>query len=72
MYRGALKMNGIIIDNFGTEIPRDVEALITKHIRKARTSPPLEDDKKASIRRKIQDVWDSPEPTVSDIITPPL
>lgn len=69
MYRGALKMNGIVIDNFGTEIPRDVEELVTKHIQKAHTSPPLGEDKKASIRRKIQEVWDSPEPTVSDMIT---
>lgn len=72
MYRGVLKMNDIIIDNFGTEIPREVEELVTKHIRKARTSPPLEEEKKASIKRKIQEVWDSPEPTVSDIITAPL
>lgn len=69
MYRGALKMNGVVIDNFGTDIPRDVEELVTKHIRKARASPPLET---ANIRRKIQEVWDSPEPTVSDIITAPL
>lgn len=54
MYRGTLKMNGITIDNFGTKIPRDVEELVTEHIRKARTLPPLEEDKKASIRRKIQ------------------
>ncbi|KAF2254410.1 hypothetical protein BU26DRAFT_137709 [Trematosphaeria pertusa] len=72
MYRGSLKMNGIVIDKFGTEIPRDVEELVTKHVRKARTSPPLGEDKKASIRRKIEEVWDSPEPTVSDIITAPL
>ncbi|MCJ1429488.1 hypothetical protein MMC29_007402 [Sticta canariensis] len=72
MYRGTLKMNGIVIDNFGIEIPRDVEELVTKHIRKARKSPPLDEDKKASIRRKIQEVWDSPEPTVSEIIAAPL
>ncbi|KAL7899360.1 hypothetical protein HDV63DRAFT_373033 [Trichoderma sp. SZMC 28014] len=72
MYRGTLKMNGIIIDNFGTKIPRDVEELVAKHIRKQRTSPPLEEDKKASIRRQIQEIWDSSEPMISDIITAPL
>lgn len=30
-------MNGIVIDDFGPEIPQDVEQLVAKHIRKART-----------------------------------
>lgn len=72
MYRGALKMNGVVIDNLGDDMPRDIQDLVTKHIRKSRTSPPLEEDTKASIRQKIKDVWDSPEPAVSDIITAPL
>ncbi|KUI65956.1 hypothetical protein VM1G_02386 [Cytospora mali] len=72
MYRAALKMNGVVIDNFGTKMPRDIKDLVTKHIRKARTSPPLAEDVQDSARRKIQEVWDSPELTVADIITAPV
>jgi hypothetical protein len=44
---------------------------VIKHtcIRKERTLPPLEEDKKASIRRKIQETWLGPGPTVADIVT---
>ncbi|KUI73208.1 hypothetical protein VM1G_09086 [Cytospora mali] len=61
-------MNDVVIDNLGDETPRDVQELITKHIQKARTPPPLGEDKQAIIRQKFKDVWDSPAPTVSDII----
>lgn len=45
MYRGVSKMNDIIVDKFGTEIPRNVEELVTKHVEKARTSPALDANK---------------------------
>ncbi len=72
LYRGALKMNGVVVDNFGTKIPHPVQELVTKHIRKERKSPRLGEDKQASIIRTIEEAWDTPEPTVSDIIAPPL
>ncbi|KAK0613031.1 hypothetical protein B0T17DRAFT_498741 [Bombardia bombarda] len=68
LYRGTLKMNGVVIDNFGTKIPRDVQELIDKHIWKERGSPPLGADEKASVMERIEDVWDSAEPTVSTIL----
>ncbi|KAL7921795.1 hypothetical protein ACQKWADRAFT_114158 [Trichoderma austrokoningii] len=72
MYRSTQKMNGIIIDNFGTKIPQDVQALVTKHIRKRRGSPRLGDDEQAKIIQSIEEAWDSTKPMVSDIIAPPL
>ncbi|KAL9605379.1 MAG: hypothetical protein Q9179_001436 [Wetmoreana sp. 5 TL-2023] len=59
-------------DNFGIKIPREVYDLVIKHIRKERKSPRLDEEEKAGILRKIEVVWDSPEPRVSDIIAPPL
>ena len=72
LYRGTLAMNDVITDTFGDMIPPDVQRLITMHIRKERKSPKLEEDQKTTIKQTIKDVWDSPEPMVSDIITPPL
>lgn len=72
MYRATLKMNGVFIDNFGTKIPRDVQELVTKHIRKERKSPRLGEDEKAKIIQQIEKIWDKAEPMVSDIITTPL
>ena len=72
LYRGTLAMNDVITDTFGDMIPHDVQRLITMHIRKERKSPKLEEDQRTAIKQTIKDVWDSPEPMVSDIITPPL
>lgn len=72
MYRRTVKMNGVIVDNWGTKIPRDVQDLVNKHIRKERKSPKLGEEEKVNILQKIDSVWDSPEPRVSDIIAPPL
>lgn len=72
MYRTTLKMNGVIVDNFGTKIPREVQHLVTKHMRKGRKSPRLGEEETDGILRKIEVVWDSSEPRVTDIIAPPL
>jgi hypothetical protein len=72
MYRATLKMNRVLIDDFGTKIPKDVQALVTKHIRKERKSPQLGGDEKDKIIQSVEDIWHSAEPLVSDIITPPL
>jgi hypothetical protein len=72
LYRGALKMNAIVIDNSGRKIPDDVRDFVNKHIRKARTSPGLEEEEQDSIVKMIEEIWDSPEATISDIIKPPL
>ncbi|KAI9783619.1 MAG: hypothetical protein M1816_001210 [Peltula sp. TS41687] len=72
LYRGTLRMNDIVVDDFGEMIPRDVQELVTKHIRKERKSPKLEDDQHATIKETIKEGWDSSEPMVSDIIKPPL
>ena len=72
MYRGTLKMNKVMVDDHGTEIPREVEELVTRHIRKERTSPRLGDDEKASVLRKVRLVWNSPESRVTDIMALPL
>ncbi|KAK2595524.1 hypothetical protein QQS21_006752 [Conoideocrella luteorostrata] len=71
-YRGTLKMNRIMLDDHGIEIPSDVEELITRHIRKERLSPMLNDDETDNILRKIRQVWNSPECTVTDIMALPL
>ncbi|MCJ1478738.1 hypothetical protein MMC13_007422 [Lambiella insularis] len=68
MFRGTLKMNGSVIDNFGTKIPQEVQELVDKHIRKERKSPPLGNDDKAEIREKVGKVWDKAEPMVSDLL----
>lgn len=67
LYRGTLKMNGIIIDNFGKEIPPDVQELVNKHIWKNRDSPPLGTDENSTIER-IEKIWDSAEPALSSIL----
>ncbi len=72
LYRGTLRMNKVIIDDFGDQMPREVQELVTKHIRKERTSPRLEDDQYTTIKATIKEVWHSAEPKVSDIIKPPL
>lgn len=63
-YRGTLGMNNIIVDNYGTQMPRDVEELVDRHIRKQHTSPRLGHDEVATILQKINRVWDSEEATV--------
>ena len=72
LYRAALKMNGVVLDNFGTKMPRDVQEMVTKHMRKERKSPRIGDNEKTSILKTIEEAWDTPELTVSDIIAPPL
>jgi hypothetical protein len=68
MYRGTLKMNGVVIDNFGTKIPREVQELVTTHIRKERKSPPLGTDEKARAIERIEEIWNDAEPTMSGIL----
>ena len=68
MFRGTLKMNGVVIDNLGTKIPQVVQTLVDKHIRKERKSPPLGDGEKAKIREQVGKVWDKAEAIVSDIL----
>lgn len=72
LYRGTLKMNNVIIDDFGDMMPPDVRQLVTVHVRKDRRSPKLEDDQKNPMKQTIREVWDSSEPMISDIIIPPL
>lgn len=72
MYRGTLKMNGVIVDDLGIDIPQDVDELVTRHIRKERKSPRLGNDEKAGILRKVQLVWNSPESRVTDIMALPI
>ena len=69
MYRGTLKMNGIHIDKFGTEIPQDVQDLVNKYIRKQRpeSSPPLGEAEKTKIRTVMGKVWEKAEAMVSEI-----
>jgi len=68
LYRGTLKMNGVVIDNFGTKIPREVQELVTTHIRKERKSPPLGTDEKARVIERIEGIWNDAELTVSSIL----
>ena len=72
MFRATLKMNGVVIDNFGTKIPQDVQELVNKHIRKERKSPRLAEDETARIIEQIEKLWDMAERMVSDIIETPL
>ena len=72
MYRGTLKMNGVILDDLGIDIPQDVNELVTRHIRKESKSPRLGDDEKVGILRKVQLVWNSPESRVTDIMALPM
>ncbi|KAF2012550.1 hypothetical protein BU24DRAFT_425194 [Aaosphaeria arxii CBS 175.79] len=67
LFRSTLKMNGVHIDNFGTKTPKDIEELVTKHIRRKRDSPRLGSEERDEITSKIADSWDKPEPMVSDI-----
>ncbi|KAB8356554.1 hypothetical protein FH972_024136 [Carpinus fangiana] len=72
-FRITLKMNGIIMDEFGRKIPSDVKELVTKHIRKERASPPrLQDEQLDSIRDSIEEIWDSGEAMPHTILQPPL
>lgn len=72
MFRGVQKANGLVIDNTGRKIPRDVQELVTKHLRKARDSARLSEEDVDQVLQSIMEVWDTPEPTMSDIIAPPL
>ena len=72
MFRGVQKANGLVIDNTGRMIPRDVQELVTKHLRKARDSPRLSEEDVDQVLQSIEEVWDTPEPNMSDIIAPPL
>lgn len=72
MFRGTLKMNGVVIDSIGTKVPQEVQELVSKHIRKERKSPPLGDDEKARIREEVGKVWNKAESMVSDLLKTPL
>lgn len=49
LYRALLKINDIIVNNFETEIPEEVEKLINKYIRKTRIFFLLSKNKKTII-----------------------
>lgn len=68
LFRATLKMNGIVMDNLGTKIPREVQGLVDKHIRKERSSPRLGEDEKLRIIEQIGKIWDKAKLSVSDII----
>ncbi len=68
LFRGTLKMNGIVVDNSGTKIPREVQELLDKHIRKERLSPRLGEDEETRTIEEMQKVWNNGEAMVSDIV----
>lgn len=72
MFRGLLRAYSIIIDNSGRRIPRAVQELVTKHIRKQRDSPRLGEEQVDAVIDLVGKVWDSAEPKVSDIVKGPL
>ncbi len=72
LFRSTLGLNGVVVDNWGTEIPRDVQELVERHIRKARSSPPLSEDEKTRTIEVMKKVWDHGEAMVSDIVKAPL
>ena len=72
MFRAVLRAYGITIDNSGRRIPQVVQELVTKHIRKQRDSPRLGAEQVDTVINLVEQVWDSAEPKVSDIVRSPL
>ena len=63
-----VKMNGIVMGNLGTKIPREVKELVNKYICKQRSSPRLGGgDEKLRIIEQTGKNWDKAESIVSDI-----
>ena len=60
------------MDQAGLHIPGELQNLIDKHIRKPRTSPRLDDQDQAKIKKRVIEVWHKAETAVSAIIQSPL
>lgn len=68
LYRSTLRLNDILVDSLGAEVPHDLRALLDKYVWKKRESPPFGDAEKAQIIKVLGDIWDSAELVVSDIV----
>ena len=72
MFRGILKMHGIVIDDLGDQMPEEIQKFVDKHIRKERGSPPLGDDDRLKINEQLRKGWNEPEFVVADILSTSL
>ncbi|KAF2453123.1 hypothetical protein BDY21DRAFT_293690 [Lineolata rhizophorae] len=70
--RGLLRAYSITIDNSGRRIPWVVQELVTKHIRKQRDSSRLAEEQVDTVVSFVEEIWDSVEPKMSDIVKSPL
>jgi hypothetical protein len=72
IFRGVQRANGFVIENTGRKMPRDVQDLVSKHLRKARDSPRLSEEDVEQVFQSIDRIWNIPGTKMSDIIAPSL
>jgi hypothetical protein len=60
MFRGVQRATGLVIDNTGRKMPRNVQDLITKHLQKARDSPRLSEENVEQVLQSIDKIWNTP------------
>ena len=72
VYRSTLVNNNIYMDHRGRKIPESVRTLVDTHILKERSSPPLAQESVLETVETAEDLADSAESKVSDLIRTPM